>query len=280
MGVLAWVESKWKGFTGEVDFERAERLYTEVSVRFKCQKQLFEQGRRDLAERIEQHVEQINASKRRLKTELFPFFADKMSYIKEVRVAEEWVKDSFVAPHYIPDTVQEREALYLIDFDKNAFMCNMEAICLLGFTTRKKAKETLIRVQEEAARVEVEMERMDSELLRLERLQESLGFAANIYASLTRLYEKLIYRFDGVVSYLIVNSFKKTQCISDSYMSMSVLTEEQKLEVNVVVSMSKIMKSLTETEVSMSGKIDKVKKSKDEFSGLLKMATDKYNEVA
>ena len=61
------------------------------------------------------------------------------------------------------ESLKGRQDLFKIDFRNNPISSNLKAIFTLGFWSRKKAKESLLAVQEENHRLEAELKELDAE---------------------------------------------------------------------------------------------------------------------
>lgn len=250
MGLFSWIKDTWKTFTGEKTYEEADALYNKVMDRFNNHKKEFEKSVDKYTNKIENHVSTINKYKTTIKTELLPEFADRIKHIKDVSVSEHFVKECFDGVNLKLDTVKKRSELFLIDFDKNPVKYNILAVLTLGISTRKRAKESLLKVKEEEKRIEEEIERMDSEISRLEKICESLSLVELYYSSIVDIYKTLLKRLDNSVNFLMIRSMCLSRRIDRSMMSVKMLSQSQVNEINAVVTCSKILKTMAETKIT------------------------------
>lgn len=212
----------------------------------------------NLSSEIEAQVKSINSSKETIKTELFPAFAEKMKKLKDITVSDEYLKEYFSGTTLKVDSMKSKADLYLIDFKKNPFKSNSLAIVTLGFYTRKKAKETLERVKEEKKRLEEEMARMDSELVKLRNIKQALELIAEYYLSLIELYRALLNRLDNSVNFLMIRCISFAHKLVREQMSIKLLPKSQQAEIMAMVSISKVLKSMVDKNITMEGKTEKI----------------------
>lgn len=269
MGLFGWIARKttsairavgtavangYKKFTGQATFEEADRMYEDIKSRFEQHKAYFEKEVESLSSDIEDQVKIINSSKITIKTELFPAFAEKMKCLKDIPISEDYMKEYFSGSTLEVDSLKAKADLYLIDFKKNPFKSNALAIVTLGFYTRKMAKETLEKVREEKKRLEEEMKRMDSELVKLRNIKEALELIAEYYVSLIEVYRALLNRLDNSVNFLMIRCISTAHRLVREQMSVKLLPKSQQSEIMAMVSISKVLKSMVDKNITMDGK--------------------------
>ena len=277
------ISGGYKSFTGQATFEEADRMYNDVLRRFEKHKAYFEKEADNLSSEIEIHVKSINSSKEIIKTELFPAFAEKMKHLKDIPVSNEYLKEYFSGTTIKVDSMKSKADLYLIDFKKKPFKSNALAIVTLGFYTRKKAKETLERVKEEKKRLEEEMSRMDSELVKLRRIKDALGLIAEYYLSLIELYRLLLNRIDNSVNFLLIKCISFAHKLVSDQMSIKLLPKSQQAEIMAMVSISKVLKSMVDKNITMDGKTEKISNSVNAIKNEMQKQKEeikKLNEAA
>lgn len=252
------ISKGYKSFTGQATFEEADRMYEDIKRRFEEHKRYFEKEVENLSSEIDTQVKSINESKETIKTELFPAFADKMHRLKDIPVSDEYLKEYFSGTALKVDSIKTKADLYLVDFKKNPFKSNVLAIVSLGFYTRKKSKETLERVKEEKARLEEEMRRMDSELVKLRRIKDALELIAEYYLSLIEVYRALLNRLDNSVNFLMIRCISFAHKLVREQMSIKLLPKSQQAEIMALVSISKLLKTMVDTNITMQGKTEKI----------------------
>lgn len=277
------ISGGYKSFTGQATFEEADRMYNDVLRRFEKHKAYFEKEVDNLCSEIEIHVKSINSSKEIIKTELFPAFAEKMKHLKDIPVSNEYLKEYFSGTTIKVDSMKSKADLYLIDFKKKPFKSNALAIVTLGFYTRKKAKETLDRVKEEKKRLEEEMSRMDSELVKLRRIKDALELIAEYYLSLIELYRLLLNRIDNSVNLLMIKCISFAHKLVSDQMSIKLLPKSQQAELMAMVSISKVLKSMVDKNITMDGKTEKISNSVNAIKNEMQKQKEeikKLNEAA
>jgi prefoldin subunit 5 len=283
MGFFSWIKRKYKAATGQSTFEEADKMYEEVKSRFEIHKKHFEKEVEKLSSQIESEVNIINKSKETIKTELFPAFANKMKYLKDIPVSDEYLKEYFSGTTLKIESIKEKADIYLINFKKNPFKSNALAILTLGFYTRKKSKETLERVKEEKARLEEEIARMESELIKLRRIKEALELIAEYYLSLIDLYRVLLNRLDNSVNFLLIRCISLSRRLIMQQMSIKLLPKSQQAEIMAMVTISKVLKTMVDKNITMEGKIEKISNSVEQVrEEMLKHKQDinKLNDAA
>ena len=165
--VKAATTNVWNKFTGKDKFEKAKQLYEDISRKYNEKQTQFQAELDKYIAKIEAHINVINSSKERIKTDLFVQMAKKMANIKDINISEKFTVEEFLPNEVSFDSIRTKSQLFKIDFDKHKFKTTFQAIYTLGFYTRKKAKETLLNVEEEQKKLETEMKKMDAELVRI-----------------------------------------------------------------------------------------------------------------
>lgn len=272
------ISKGYKTFTGQATFEEADKLYEEVYGRFKAHKAYFEKEVDAISKEIDNSVKSINESKVTIKTELFPAFADKIKFLKDVPVSEMFIKECYTGSTLKVDEMKAKADLYLIDFKKNPFKSNAMAIISLGFYTRKKAKETLEKVREEKARMEEEMQRMDSELDKLRKIKEALELIAEYYTYLINVYRALLNRLDNSVNFLLVKCISFAHKLVKEQMSIKLLPKSQQKEIMAMWSISQVLKTMVETRVTLEGSISTIGSNLSAARSELTKQKDKIND--
>lgn len=260
MGILGWrkIVNGYKSFTGQATFEEADKMYEDVKRRFEVHKANFEKEIDALSSQIDSHVKSINRSKKMIKMELFPAFAEKMKHLKDIPISDEYLKEYFFGTSLQIESMKSKAELYLIDFKKNPFKSNALAVVTLGFYTRKQAKETLERINEEKVRLEEEKTRMDSELVKLRNIKDALELISEYYLSLIEVYKALLNRIDNSVNFLMIRCISFAHKLVHEQMSIKLLPKSQQAEIMAMVTISKVLKTMVEKNITMNGKTEKI----------------------
>jgi len=243
------VTGVWNKFTGKDKFEEAERLYSEITSRYSSKKSWFESECEKYTSSIDNRVNNINDAKRIIKTELFVQMAKNMGEIKDVTVNSAFKLEEFTETDYKFDSVRSKNQLYLIDFNKHRFKTTVQAVLTLGFYTRKKAKETLVAVQEEEIKVNAEIAKMETEIQRLKAIDMSLANVEKYFADLIEIYKQLLVRLENNVKYLQLRCLAFAYKIIQSEMSVRRLPVARVKEIEAVVTASMILKSMVEKQI-------------------------------
>ena len=253
--------------SGKDKFEEAQRLYDEISKRYNEKREHFQKEIERITALIEEHVKSINDSKRMIKRELFPAMANKISKIKDIRISDEYSVEEYIESVLNVDSIRSREQLFTIDFNAHKVKTTFQAIFTLGFYTRKKAKETLYNVKEEEAKINSEISRMDSELNKINIIDKSIKQVADMFTSVIEMYNNLLIRLDSSINYLLVRSLAFAHQIVGKQMSVKVLPKMQQKEVEAIVTASKILKTMTETQLLSVEKQKDVEEYDGKISG-------------
>lgn len=240
----------WNKASGKEKFEEAERLYAEISARYNSRRNQFEEDVENYTNKIENHVNQINRSKEKIKSELFLEMAKKMEKIKDIEVSKDFSVESYIAEAVSFDSIRSKSELYKIDFNKHKFKTTVQAIVTLGFYTRKKAKETLYAVEEEEGKINTEIAKMDAEIVKLKTIESSLDNVELYFSSLIELYQNLLIRLDSSVNYLFVRSMAFAHKLVNTEMSIRRLPKMQQKEVEAIITASKILKAMTDAQIT------------------------------
>lgn len=248
-----WVKDKapklYNKFTGRDKYEEAEELYNRITERYNSRRRRFEDDVIKYSNQIEKKVEAINGYKERIKKELFPEMVSKLSKLYDFDLTGKFNIDEFNIGGYSFDSVRTKEQLYKIDFKKHPFKTNLQAVLTLGFYTRKKTKETLCAVQEEEGKINYEIEKMEIETKRLETIDCSLENIEKYFASMTETYKNLLIRVDNSINFLFVRCMTFARKIVRQEMSVRYLSKMQIKEIEAVITASKILKQMAETQI-------------------------------
>lgn len=252
------VTNVWNKFTGKEKFEEAERLYAQITERYNSRRKRFEEEVDQYTQKIEKHVVAINNSKEKIKSQLFLEMAKKMEKIKDIEVSKDFSAESYIAEAVSFDSIRSKSELYKIDFNKHKFKTTVQAIVTLGFYTRKKAKETLYAVEEEEGKINTEIAKMDAEIVKLKAIESSLDNVELYFTSLIELYQNLLIRLDSSVNYLFVRSMAFAHKLVNTEMSIRRLPKMQQKEVEAIITASKILKTMTDAQITAIDDKDRV----------------------
>lgn len=266
------VTNTWGKFSGKKTFEEADRLYNEISNRYNQKRSDFDKEVNQITNQIESHVNAINSHKSKIKSELFVEMATNLAKIKDIQFSKDFSLEAYKNEAFQFDSVRGKSDLYKIDFNKNKFKTNVQAVFTLGFYTRKKAKETLYAVQEEEKKLDAEIAKMNAELVKLRAVEKSLLNVEYYFASLVEIYEQLLVRLDNSVHYLYFRSMHFAHRLLKQQLSVKRLPLIQQKEVEAIMTASKILKVMTETQIVSLHEKGKIESYASEMES-------KHNEV-
>lgn len=264
--VKAKTTNMWNKFSGKDKFIEADELYEKISKKYKKHIQKFEQSVEEYTVKIEKHVNSINNCKGKIKRELFVEMAQKMVMIKDIEISHDFCIEEYITEVVTFDSVREKDKVYKIDFNKNKFKTTVLAICTLGIVTRNRAKETLMAVKEEEKKLKVEMAKMDAEIMKLQAIEKSLENIVIYFTGLIDIYENLLIRLDSSVNFLYVRCMSFAHKLVNKQMSIKKLPIMNQKELEAIVTTSKILKVMIDTQITSIKDQDQVEKYRIELS--------------
>ena len=238
----------WNKYSGKDKFNEAEELYEKLSTRYQSRRKRFESEVEEYIGSIEHHVQMINCTKEKIKTELFVQMAQNLEKIKDITINESFTVEEYKAAVYSFDSMRSKDELYKIDFNKHKIKTTLQALTV-PFYTRKKAKETLYAVQEEEKKVDAEIAKMNAEVAKLKAIDASLENVEYYFTSLVNIYENLLVRLDNSVNYLYVRCISFAHKLVQQEMSIRKLPKVQQKEVEAIITASKILKTMTDAQI-------------------------------
>lgn len=257
-----WFERTYRKFTGKDRFEEAEARYEVLKKRFEKRLEKYERETDELIDELNVHVEAINGYKVQIKTELFPSYADKMSLIKGVNISKEFPLEEFKQGEIELHGVRDREDLFSIDFTEHPIVANLKCWLTLGFLSRKQAKESLYKVQEEEKRIEEEFARMDAEIEKLKLIKISLIQIEGYYKDLIGLYKQMLTRLDNSVNFLCTQNIISMNTIGGNKLDGRTLPLVQQTEIKCINKSSIIMKKMVDTCVTVDASTTSIEEYK------------------
>jgi hypothetical protein len=255
-------ERTYRKFTGKDKFEEAEARYEALKKRFVKQLEKYERETDELIDELNVHVEAINGYKVQIKTELFPSYADKMSLIKGVNISKKFPLEEFMQGETDFHDVRDREDLFSIDFTEHPIVAHLKCWFTMGIWSRKLAKETLYKVQEEEKRVEEEFARMEAEIEKLRLIKISLMQIEGYYKDLIILYQQMLTRLDNSVNFLYTQNIKLAGAIGRRKLDGRTLPIVQQTEIKCINKASIIMKKMVDTCVTVDASTTSIEEYK------------------
>lgn len=189
----------WNAFTGRTTFEQAEALLHEIEDRYDKAKEQYEKEIFEIAQSIENKLSKINYHKKDIYDNHFARFVSIGNKIHNISIKGknflEYFDESIIEVKNL-DGVRDKKDLYEIDFNNLKFTEIALGVLTFGFSTRKKAKQTLLKVQEEEVRVNEEIEKMQAQTVKAKVILESIDNVDEYFTLLIQNYTKLLDRFE------------------------------------------------------------------------------------
>ncbi|MGE4444902.1 MAG: DNA repair protein [Candidatus Altimarinota bacterium] len=202
----------WKGFTGRAKFEEAEILLENIERSYDEAKKQYEKEITFIAAQIDQKVSKINYHKKDIFDKYFAKFIYLGNRLHNISIQGknflEYFDDSIIQVNNLGE-VRSKTELYEIDFNNLQFKEIALGVLTLGFSTRKKAKQTFSKVQDEEKRINEEIEKMKAQTVKAKVILESIDNVDEYFTLLIQNYTKLLDRFEyGIKSQVQKNIFK------------------------------------------------------------------------
>ena len=155
-------------------------------------------------------MKQINECRKQLQQFDFPRFKKATSVFSEWNIANDFTEEIFQEKQVNTKLNLSKEKLFTIDFDESPIKNTLKAVFTLGFSTRKKASETLENVRNQESQLDEQIQRLEAEKIRLKKVYDSLKEIVDYFNGFHGLYEKLLgeleYSIDFVKSSYMLNS--------------------------------------------------------------------------
>jgi hypothetical protein len=193
------VKKVWNGVTGKEKFEEAEALLKSIEEKYNKKKYSYERAMNLLLKDLEKNISKINYHKTEIYDKHFKKFTDLANKLHNLTIeGKNFLEyfDSSVTEIKHSHGVRAKKDLYLIDFNNLSFKDVSLGVLTLGFFTRKKAKQTLIKVKEEEIRIDEEIVKMDSQLKKIKVVLNSIQNVSTYFDQLVLSYSKLLNRFE------------------------------------------------------------------------------------
>lgn len=195
----------YSAVTGKGKFDQAKELYEKLQGRMERGKRDYDVFVERTTDDIEQVVNKINQMKSSLNHQHFQRFIRVSSRIASWDIVLKDLPERFHYDQVRPEGIKNRDELFLIDFDKNPIKSNLKALVSLGFWSRKKATETLHKVQEQEKVLDHELGKLETEKTRLKAVLESLRNVSIYFEELTQVYSGVLDELEYTVN-LVANA--------------------------------------------------------------------------
>jgi len=201
--VVATVKEKcakaWGAVTGKTTFEKAEELHAEITEKYDKAKFAYEKTVKEIGDDIEEKVRTINAFKADIYNIQFKRFTSMANRLSNVTVKGQPFEELFddgILEIKKQAGVRNKKELFLIDFNNMSFIAAAGHVLTLGFFSRKAAKQSLLKVQEEEKRIDEEIIKMTAHQKQLKVIAKSIDTVVEYFDVLIKNYGKLLDRFE------------------------------------------------------------------------------------
>jgi hypothetical protein len=178
--------------TGKEKYEEAMRRYKVLSERAEQAMAEHHEYLKQVFREMEQLIAEINARKRKLYEEQFVRFVVSAGRYAHWELPKELVIESVSELGNPEIHLRDWNDLKLIDFDNEKFKTYALSLLTLGFWTRKRAKETLLKVKEEEKALDYELAKLSAERVRHNLVLKALEQVSDYLQELTCLYERVL----------------------------------------------------------------------------------------
>lgn len=209
-------------FTGEDVYNIADEKYkktqNEYYNRYLSYRWNVDNNEREIKELIESINEvKINITEnlfRKMKVILSKTKYDRKINLEHIKIRREKIE---------AEQVSKKEKLFTIDFHTNPILTNFEAVFTLGFSTRKKAQESLDNVEIEEKKIQEIFTKMDANIKRMEKIIAILKQLFDCLKDMVAAYEIILYKADNATKYLRYKTMQFTHITSQSHYKLSIL---------------------------------------------------------
>ncbi|TKB52750.1 DNA repair protein [Ferrimonas aestuarii] len=192
-------QKAWHSFTGENTARKAERLYKQIKTRYDQARSDYEKDSERITESIRLEIEQVNQRKQEIYDCHFNRFVRVAKRLHNVTVKGQPFEE-FFDKHVLEikgsEGIRHERELITINFDEFSWTRVASYLFTLGFHSRKQAKESLKRVEEEEARINEEIRKMQSHLVVLKTTLKAIQQVQGYFDELVGNYSALLDRFE------------------------------------------------------------------------------------
>lgn len=232
--------------SGKATMDEASKMYEKLKKESDSFKQKSESSYQDLSDRIQSAVNDINDWKQRNLKENLHRFAKAMVRIKPLLVNDDiaLIEELDISLKKV-ESVQSFDALKTIDFDKPSFSRTMKNIFTLGIYGRKRAKETLYHVKDEAKVFEETQEKVKAELHRAEDLALAFEAIRDVLNQIESVYGLVLNEIEAKsFRYATVAFLNKTTGLKRS----KLLTKQEQMQIRATMEATKLIRELIDKE--------------------------------
>ncbi|MGL1890599.1 MAG: hypothetical protein OCD02_03185 [Spirochaetaceae bacterium] len=287
MGLFGWIKEKvsaatkkvksvvsncWGSFSGKTDHDEAKRRYEALKAEFELKKNRFENDIDIETQKIKTSLKSINNNKKLIHNQYFPLFTDKMKNFHNIGIKETEICEIFDYEIKTKESLKSKSDLFLIDFDNHKFKTNAQAVFTLGFLTRKRAKETLLRVEEEELKAKEIYAKMDSEVNKIKLTVKSIEQVEKYFNDLISIFSNLIDDCDFATNYLLSHHIMLGFPMKNKKLDASFLPTQILEQLRATFSVAIILGELSRLRYLSNSNVEIEKKD-------LAIVTEKYKEI-
>ena len=237
----------WNGCTGQTTFDKAEDLLQKIVNKY--DKALFEY-KKDITRIsliLESKISTINYHKKDIFHNHFKRFKNTANRLHNLDIDGSSFLEYFddnITKIKVLNGVKSKDELYQIDFNNLSYKEMAFGILSLGFFTRKKAKQTLIKVEEEEIRINEEIEKMTSQIRKMNVIVKSIDSVVEYFTLLIQNYTKLLDRFEYAISSQTFKVLLNTKELKDGKLNFKLMPIVHIEEFQALFNLSIVLKQM------------------------------------
>lgn len=263
-------------FTGKEKYDDAVEKRESVRKRYEKKQKEYEAEREKIMQSIGEKVSEINNIKVNIHLALMADLVEKLSFLKDIEIPEELQEEVYKEQSkHISDFIEmkSRESLFQIDFDGHKVKIALQAIFTLGFYTRKKAKETYYKVEEEEAAINSAIKEMSNEIEKYNACLSSANNIEHYFREMARIFAKMLQYLNHALNYVGYTAMRLSKKLKKGSISVSVLPERQQKELEATITLAKTLSKLIRTKII-------VQDDKNNLSEYEKEMGSSYNKMS
>lgn len=238
----------WNAVTGRTKFEQAEELLKEIEERYSTARLNYDRNILEITNKIEEKVSKINYHKKDIYDNHFTRFVSLGNKLHNISIQGknflEYFDDSIIQLKTF-NGVRDKSELYMIDFNSLKFTEIALGFLTLGFFTRKKANQTLFKVQEEKDRIDEEIQKMEAQTTKAKVILESIDNVEEYFTVLIQNYSKLLDRFEYGIKSQIQKNILKGNKLDNGKLNFKMIPIAHIEEFQALFNLSIVLKQMT-----------------------------------
>lgn len=255
----------------EVDkaVERGNRLERKADdIRFR-----YESQTSSLNVSINSYVNSINASKKRIKEDLFRNLANKLSTLTRYRIEDYPIEQHFYDIKNV--SFESSSSAYIESFTVPDIMISaVNTFSTIGFViksiyNRYKANQINEELDKQELIIDEAEAKCDAEIQRLRLIEASIAFIAIEFRNLENIFERVVILIDEPIQYMKDNNIHK----------FDLLPEELKKKFLAVIQIKDILKGVVERQIFKCNEEVEVQRFKNEINTISNNARQNLIDV-